>query len=80
MNLDCDLSKYDEIHHLPADTIDKVDAVHVAQAAAILAMTAWMAAELPARIAPRSSHAQVAAMLAKGDQADTLAFQGFWKP
>lgn len=77
---DCDMSTYDAIHHRASDTVDKVVPANVAQAAAILAVTAWTAAELPERVSPRQSRAQVAARLKKAGELDALVFQGRFHP
>ncbi len=42
-----DLSQYFDIHHTPADTVDKVDPSVLAKNVAALAATAFMLAELP---------------------------------
>jgi len=80
IDLDVDGSKYDEVHHLPSDTIDKVNASSVARAAAIVAVTAWLVADTPARPAARLSHAQVAEIIKKdADLAAQLEFTGAFK-
>lgn len=80
ISLDCDESKYPDIHHRAADTLDKVVPAHVAQAAAIMAVAAWTAAEVPERIARRSLHAEIAARLKKAELLDDLAFRGLFQP
>jgi carboxypeptidase Q len=51
MSLDVDGSKYFLIHHTPADTIDKIDAVEMAKCAATVAVMAYVVADLPQRLA-----------------------------
>jgi carboxypeptidase Q len=80
ISFDCDESKYEDIHHRAADTLDKVVPAHVAQAAAILAVTAWTAAEVPERIAPRATHAEIAERLKKAGMLDDLAHRGVFVP
>lgn len=43
-------SKYFDYHHTPADTIDKVDPEEISQNVAILAMVAYILADMPERI------------------------------
>jgi carboxypeptidase Q len=50
MSLDVDGSKYFLIHHTPADTIDKIDAVEMAKCAAAVAVMAYVVADLPQRL------------------------------
>ena len=51
MSLDVDGSKYFLIHHTPADTIDKIDPVEMAKCAAVVAVMAYVIADLPQRLA-----------------------------
>jgi len=80
LNLDVDTSHYEEVHHLPSDTIDKVSESWLTGAAAIVAVTAVALAEQPARLAARVDHATVAAHVKKADLTDYLTFSGEWKP
>ena len=50
MSLDVDGSKYFLIHHTPADTIDKIDPVEMAKCAAVVAVMAYVIADLPQRL------------------------------
>jgi carboxypeptidase Q len=50
LSLDVDGSKYFLIHHTPADTIDKVDAVEMAKCAAAVAVMAYVVADMPLRL------------------------------
>ena len=50
MSLDVDGSKYFLIHHTPADTIDKIDAVEMAKCAAAVAVMAYVVADMPQRL------------------------------
>jgi carboxypeptidase Q len=50
MSLEVDGSKYFLIHHTPADTIDKIDAVDMARCAAAMAVMAYVVADLPERL------------------------------
>jgi carboxypeptidase Q len=45
-----DESKYFLIHHTPADTVDKIDAVEMAKCAAAIAVMTYVVADLPERI------------------------------
>jgi carboxypeptidase Q len=51
MSLDVDGSKYFLIHHTAADTIDKIDPVEMAKCAAVVAVMAYVIADLPQRLA-----------------------------
>jgi carboxypeptidase Q len=53
LDLNADDTKYEEIHHKSADTIDRVDARSLAAGAATVAATAYTIADAPGRIAPR---------------------------
>jgi carboxypeptidase Q len=50
MSLDVEGSKYFQIHHTPADTIDKIDPVEMAKCAAAVAVMAYVVAEMPERL------------------------------
>jgi carboxypeptidase Q len=50
MSLEVDGSKYFLIHHTPADTIDKIDPIEMAQCAAAVSVMAYVVADLPQRI------------------------------
>jgi carboxypeptidase Q len=50
LSLEVDGSKYFLIHHTPADTIDKIDAVEMAKCAAAVAVMAYVVADLPQRL------------------------------
>jgi hypothetical protein len=76
-----DDSQYDELHHKPADTFDKVDPVDFKAGEAILAATAWAIANDPKPIAPHIDHAAVAGILKKQEGlAELLTTVGQWKP
>ena len=45
-----DESKYFLIHHTPADTVDKIDAVEMAKCAAAVAVMTYVVADLPERL------------------------------
>jgi Zn-dependent M28 family amino/carboxypeptidase len=45
-----DISTYFDVHHTAADTLDKVNPDHLQQNAALMAVWAWVVAEMPARI------------------------------
>lgn len=45
-----DESKYFLIHHTPADTVDKIDAVEMAKCAAAIAVMTYVVADLPERL------------------------------
>lgn len=53
LDLNADDTKYEDIHHKAADTIERVDARQLAAGAAALAATALAIADAPTRVAPR---------------------------
>ena len=53
LDLNADDTKYEDIHHKAADTMERVDARALAVGAAVVAATAYTIAETPGRIAPR---------------------------
>src|SRR4029077_18761835 len=80
LNLLVDDAHYEDIHHLATDTSDKVKEGWLAEGAAVLAVTAWLAAEQPARLAPRISHEAVAQHLAGNDALPGMTATGLWTP
>jgi carboxypeptidase Q len=54
LDVNADDSRYEEIHHKTADTIERVDARQLTVAAAMVAATAFAIADAPERIAPRA--------------------------
>lgn len=50
MSLSADADQYFLIHHTPADTVDKIDPVDVARAAAAVAVMTYVIADLPAEV------------------------------
>ena len=74
-------SAYDELHHKPADTFDKVDPVDFKAGESILAATAWVIANHPERLASHIDHAAVAEILKKQEGlTEMLTSVGQWKP
>jgi carboxypeptidase Q len=70
---------YDELHHKPADTFEKVDPVDFKSGEAILAATAWIIANDPKPIAAHIDHKAVAEILKKEDGlAEFLKSVGQW--
>ena len=67
LDLNADDSAYEEIHHKTTDTIDRVDARHVAIGAATVAMTAWAIADAPKRLAARLDRQAVQRLYSKGE-------------
>ncbi|WP_428262236.1 M20/M25/M40 family metallo-hydrolase [Haliangium sp.] len=61
LGLDVDVSRYFDYHHTWADTLDKVDPVHLAQDVAAVATVAYVIADMPDRFgvaAPGSGQAE----------------------
>ncbi|HEY4118984.1 MAG TPA: M20/M25/M40 family metallo-hydrolase [Byssovorax sp.] len=63
LNLWVDGSRYPEIHHLPTDTIDRVDAGNLAKDAAIVGVTAYAVADAEERLAKRLDEGGTRALL-----------------
>jgi carboxypeptidase Q len=53
LDLNADDTKYEDIHHKAADTIDRVDARNLSVGAAMVAATAFAIADAPGRMPPR---------------------------
>lgn len=76
-----DMAPYEELHHKPADTYDKVDPVDFKADEEIVAATAWMIANDPGRIATHIDHAAITEILKKQEGVIELLTQvGQWKP
>jgi carboxypeptidase Q len=54
-----DMTHYFDTHHLPSDTFEKLDPLHVASNAALFAAATALAAESPERLAPHRDAAEV---------------------
>lgn len=79
LDLNADDSKYEEIHHRPTDTLDRVDVHNLAVGAATVAVTAQAMADAPEPIAPRLDRRAVARMLAAASMDRILELYGLWK-
>jgi carboxypeptidase Q len=76
-----DTTPYDELHHKPADTYDKVDPVDFKADEAIVGATAWVIANSPEPIAPHIDHTAVGELLKKTQGlTELLTSSGQWKP
>jgi carboxypeptidase Q len=78
-NLDVDVSKYGDIHHLAADTLDKVTRASLDAGAAVVAVTAYAIADAPGRLSPRIDRSAVKAHLDKGEMLEEVQVSGLWK-
>ena len=65
LDLNADDTKYEDIHHKAADTIERVDAHNLAVGAAAVAATAYAIADAAGRIAPRLDRRAVERMRKK---------------
>ena len=63
LDLNADDTRYEEIHHKAADTIDRVDARNLAVGAAAVAATAHAIADSPGRFAPHLDRRSVERMM-----------------
>jgi hypothetical protein len=66
LDLNADDTKYEDIHHKAADTIERVDAHQLAAGAAAVAATALALADAPSRPAPRLDPRSAARLRQKG--------------
>jgi hypothetical protein len=74
-----DMSHYGEVHHKSSDTIDKVDAHNLAEAAAVVAVTAYALAERAEPIAPRINHEAVGEIVKKAKLEEFLKAVNAWQ-
>jgi len=72
-----DLSKYFDVHHRSADTIEKIDAHNLAANSAILAVAAFAIADREEPIAPHATREQVMTILEK-TKTDTFVKEMGW--
>ncbi|MDQ1523274.1 MAG: carboxypeptidase [Pyrinomonadaceae bacterium] len=79
LDLWVDMEHYDEIHHKPSDTMDKIVAHNLVAGAAVVAVTAHALAERPGRIAPQLKHDAVGDLLKKANLEEFLKSVGVWK-
>jgi Iap family predicted aminopeptidase len=66
LDLNADDTRYEDIHHKAADTMERVDARQLAVGAAAVAATAYAIADAPLRIAPRLDRRAVERLRKKG--------------
>jgi len=79
-NLEVDEKVYNDVHHAPSDTLDKVNQHDLAAGAASVAVAAYALADLPERIGPRLGHAKVTENLKAKSALDDLVAEGLYKP
>ncbi|HEU4405784.1 MAG TPA: M20/M25/M40 family metallo-hydrolase [Polyangiaceae bacterium] len=79
-NLEVDDKIYDDVHHAPSDTFDKVREADLAAGAACVATAAYALADLPERVGPRLSHDKVTENLKAKGALDELVAEGLYKP
>jgi hypothetical protein len=80
LDLNPDDAKYEDIHHTPSDTMDRVNRRDLAVGAATVAITAYALADAAQPIARRLDHAAIASMLAAARMDRVLQAYGWWKP
>jgi hypothetical protein len=78
LDLLTEMSRYDEVHHKMADTIDKVDPHSLATGAAVIAVTAFALADSPQPFAKHLDHAGVAEVLKKDGLDEYLKRLDLW--
>ncbi|MBV9669864.1 MAG: M28 family peptidase [Acidobacteriales bacterium] len=79
LNMWVDMSKYGEVHHLPGDTLEKVNRHNLEDGAALIAVTAYALADADKRLGPQLSHAEVEEMLKSDKVGDYLKQSGLWQ-
>jgi hypothetical protein len=67
LDLNADDTRYEEIHHKAADTIDRVDARNLSVGAATVAATAYAIADATGRMPPRLDRRSVEQLRRKGE-------------
>jgi len=80
LDLWVDEAKYFEVHHKSSDTFDKVDVIDFKAGTAIVAVTAYAAAQSDTPIAPHIDHAAVGEILKDAKLDELLEHVGVWKP
>jgi Zn-dependent M28 family amino/carboxypeptidase len=80
LDLWVDETRYFEVHHKAADTIDKVDVLDFKAGTALVVVTAYAIAESEKPIAPHIDHAAVGDILKGAKLNDLLEYVGVWKP
>ncbi|HEV2799922.1 MAG TPA: M20/M25/M40 family metallo-hydrolase [Pyrinomonadaceae bacterium] len=79
LDLWVDMEHYDDIHHKPSDTVDKIAAHNLTAGAVVVALTAHALAERPERIAPQLKREAVGDLLRKANLEEFLKSVGVWK-
>ncbi len=74
-----DMKGYGAIHHTAGDTIDKVEPQNLANASAVMALTAYSIAQADQPLAPHLDHAAIAEILKDKDLGEYLSHIGIWK-
>jgi carboxypeptidase Q len=80
LDLWVDTSHYEEVAHKAGDTFDKVDPINFKADAAVLAVTAYVVAELPQPIAKHIDHAAVGEIIKNAGLDGYLTAHGDWQP
>src|SRR5262249_28980037 len=79
LDLLVDGGNYGLVHHLPSDTVDKVDEHNLAAGAAVVAVTALALADSTAPFAPHVDHAAVEKIIKEDGMDEYLRYIGLWK-
>jgi carboxypeptidase Q len=79
-NLDVNDEAYDDVHHAANDTLDEVNERDLAAGAACVVTAAYALADLPGRVGPRLSHAEVTENLKASGALDDLIAEGLYAP
>jgi len=74
-----DMDRYEEIHHKPSDTFDKVDSTSLKAGGAVVAVTVYAIADLPGRIAPQIGQKSIREIL-RAAKLDFDLMEALWKP
>ena len=80
LDLWLDMTHYNEVHHKPSDTVEKINGHDLALGAAVVAVTAYTIADQPSPFAPHADRKTVGEILKKNGVDELLVTVGLWKP
>ncbi len=79
-NLEVEDDAYNDVHHSTNDTLDEVNEQYLAAGAACVVTAVYALADLPERIGPRLSHAQVTENLKASGALEDMIAEGYYHP
>jgi hypothetical protein len=75
-----DMTHYQDVHHKPSDTFDKIDALDLHAETAVMAVSAYIIADREEAIGAHISHDQVGEILRRANLTGYLTAHGDWQP